>query len=196
MIHLKTINNFEFKSNNKKIIFFIIIFSISIPLFFISLLNPDKYVYFLLPNKILVIIVSLIGFILFPYAIYFFIKFYNSAIKITNEGIYNGLSFLSLKFISWEEIIDIKFPEEKKNKRIAIIVKNPEKFLKNNDFITSYFSKLEINYYKTPIFINFSLIDCDYEELKTKLIIKWEEFKNNRATPLPQEQKSDKGKSD
>lgn len=171
-----------YKQNNFKIIIFLLLFLALLLCCLVALQNPGRYTTPLIPSKIIIIILSLLGLIVFPYISYFFIKWLfqkQKGVEINDNGIYNGLYFLKINFIPWEEIVDISNPKKNGEKRIKILVKRPFEFLEGSDFLTQTFMQIQIRISKTPIYINPYFLKTPDKEIYKELIGKWEEYKKD-----------------
>jgi hypothetical protein len=150
----------------------------------IAIQNPSKYVSVLAPSEYIVFLLSLLGILFIPYLSVFFIKWIfskNAFLEIDEKGVYYGLSYSKEKQIYWEEIVDIVDPENRKSKKIGIIVKNPNRFIKG-DIITKFFLEIEQNNYKTAIHINTYFLSGNFNDIKQSIILYWESYKERHKT--------------
>lgn len=93
---------------------------------------------------------------------------------LNSEGIIHHTEGYSLGFIPWDEVVKISeemSPESQPEKLIIIQVKNPEKYLKREEFLRKYlfrtrFSLMDLmGRYDTPISISAISLHQDHEEL-------------------------------
>jgi hypothetical protein len=167
-----------FKKNYLKIVLFLVIFFLLFFFCLIAIQNPSKYVYFLLPSPIFVFILSLIGIIFFPYISYHLIGWLLKSKYglVTNEkGISNPLYFLKVNFIEWEDIVSISMSQNSNEKRIKIIVKDYDKYLKGSDFLTQFLMKFESKN-NTVVFINPYFLKVNREELYKTILNEWGKY--------------------
>jgi hypothetical protein len=168
-----------YKKNYTKIILFLIIFIVLFCVCLVAIQNPSKYVYFLLPSPSLVIVLCLLGLITLPYISYHFIGWIFKArygLEINEKGINNYLYFLKVNFIKWDEIVDVSLSNESNEKRIKIIVKDFDKYLKESDFLTRFFMNHQVKNGEAVIYINPYFLKAEKKELFATILKEW---KNN-----------------
>lgn len=152
----------------------------------VAIQNPSKYVYFLLPSPSLVIVLSLLGLITLPYISYHFIGWIfkeRYGLEINEKGINNPLYFLKVNFIKWDDIIDVSLSNESNEKRIKIIVKDFDKYLKGSDFLTRFFMNHQLKNGDAVIYINPFFLKADKKELYATILKEWKN--NNLRINIP-----------
>lgn len=170
-----------YKKNITKIILFLVIFLVLFCCCLVAILNPSKYVYFLLPSPRLVVILSLLGLLILPYITYHFIGWIfkgKYGLEINEYGINNSLSFLKLKFIQWEDIVGVSLSNESNEKRIKITVKNFSKYIKGSDFLTHFFMNHQVKKEVAVVYINPYFLKADKEELYARILKEWKKYSN------------------
>lgn len=143
----------------------------------IGSLNPSKYVYWFLPSKEIVFVVSVIGIIFTIMGLILVLynvfndKYY---IEINNQGVFIGLLPYHNRFVRWEDIEEIEEKKINYNKYLVLFVKDPILYLDNdNNLLHKFFFKMNLNMHGTPYFINTNSLDCSFEELKKNIIEYW-----------------------
>jgi hypothetical protein len=168
-----------YKKNYTKISLFLTIFIVLFSCCLVAIQNPSKYVYFLLPSPSLVIVLSLLGLLTLPYISYHFIGWIlkeRYGLEINEKGINNPLYFLKVNFIKWDDIVDVSLSNESNEKRIKIIVKDFDKYLKGSDFLTRFFMNHQLKKGDAVIYINPYFLKADKKELYATILKEW---KNN-----------------
>jgi len=147
----------------------------------ITVQNPEKYTFVLLPSKYLVLILSIIGMMAMIYLFIFFIKLIfnkKAFFEINEKGIYNGLGFTKEKQIEWNNIKKVDIINYKGIPRIRINLYNDHPFIENTDFITKFILKQTIKDLGTPIIIDNVYLKCSFDELSKIILESWEKYKN------------------
>ena len=75
------------------------------------------------------------------------------ALIIDSAGIRDNSSFVSVSFIPWHEVMEMKFIDVKGNKFCLLFVQNPDKIINNETGIKKWLMKLNYNMYGTPVTI-------------------------------------------
>jgi hypothetical protein len=132
------------------------------------------------PGKIFVVGVASILF--FGIGAFFLLKKLGDkspGLILSNQGIFDNASAVSVGFIPWTDIVEIRETKVANQTFVNIIVKNPQHYI---DKQTSAFKKklIQLNYnqYGTVIGISATALKCDYKELKAMLDKKFDEVKN------------------
>ncbi|KRN88351.1 STM3941 family protein [Ligilactobacillus ceti] len=93
----------------------------------------------------------------------------NLGLFITEEGIYDNTSTLSIGFIKWNDIMSIQKVRVilTDQKFISIAVKNPLEYISTEkNFIAKWFMKINMKFYGTPVIINSNFLKIDLEGLE------------------------------
>lgn len=177
-------SNIIFKKNKFKYLFIallllvIIIFTGYISTLFIF--NPSEYIYWLMPNKIVVFLMGILGALGTLVLLYILIKSVfnkNFYISINQEGLYLGIIQYSNKLIYWKDIIGIESMYINGIKHILIYIKNIEYYKNKEKGIQKYFFSLSVERYKTPFAINVSALSDNFGVIIKSIISNWEKYK-------------------
>ena len=154
------------KNNLKPIAIIVLTLGIIYLLGFKFLRYPAEHTYFLLPTKKIVMTFSIIGITFCLLAIFIILKNIfrkNAFLKIYEQGIYDGFSFYSNKFIQWNEINRIETIHYNRNNYIAIFAKKTQNKEKG---INRLFYKMNELFMGTPYIISAGYLDCSFNELE------------------------------
>ncbi|SDM20496.1 STM3941 family protein [Chryseobacterium taihuense] len=173
-----------FKKNKPKYLFIILLLSTLITfLLYIGILwisNPNKYIFWLLPNKHSVILFCFLSFFGAFILLYILIKSIfnkNFYVKINKDGLFLGIIQYSNKLIHWKDITGIESVEINGIKHILIYIKNIEYYKKYEKGIQKYFFVSRNEKYKTPFVINVSALSDNFNDIIKSIITSWEKFK-------------------
>lgn len=173
-----------FKKNKYKYLFIILLLLILITfLFYIGIIwmsNPAKYVFWLMPNELSVVLFSMLSILGALILLYITIKSIfnkNFFIRINQEGLFLGIIQYSNKLIYWKDITGIESIEINGIKHIVIYIKNIEYYKNKEKGIQRYFFTSKFEKYKTPFIINVSALSDSFSDIITSIILNWEKFK-------------------
>ncbi len=143
---------------------------------------PPKVNISIFSNPITVFIVGLVS-ILFFGVVGFSIsrKLFDKSVGliISGEGIDDNSSGVSVGFVPWTDVIEIKDTKVANQNIISLIVKNPQDYIdRQKNFMKKKSMQMNYKYYDTVIGISTNGLKCNYKELKTMLDAKFEEFKS------------------
>ena len=131
-------------------------------------------------NPVLIFIAGIASILFFGIVgFYIFKKLFDNSpgIIISDEGVFDNASGVCVGFIPWTDIIEIGETIVANRKFINIIVKNPQDYI---DREKSAFKRklIQMNYksYGTVIGIQSSGLKCTYDQLKTLIEERFEEF--------------------
>ncbi|MGC5742977.1 STM3941 family protein [Chryseobacterium sp. NFX27] len=150
----------------------------------ITVQNPEKYTFVLLPSKYLVLILSSIGMIAMIYLFNFFIRLIfnkKAFFEINKKGIYNGLGFTKEKKIEWNNIEKVDVINYKGIPRIRVNLYNYRPFIENTDFVTKFILKQTVKDLGTPVIIDNVYLKCSFDELSKRILDSWEKYKHKSA---------------
>jgi len=173
-----------FKKNKFKYLFIallllvIIIFTGYISTLFIF--HPSEYIYWLMPNKLVVFLIGILGASGTLVLLYIVIKSVfnkNFFIRINQEGLYLGIIQYSNKLIYWKDITSIESIEINGIKHIVIYIKNIEYYKNKENGIQRYFLKLNLGKYNTPFVINVNALSDKFDVIMQSIIRNWEKYK-------------------
>lgn len=173
-----------FKKNKFKYLFIallllvIIIFTGYISTLFIF--NPSEYIYWLMPNKLVVFLMGILGALGTLVLLYIFIKSVfnkNFYISINQEGLYLGIIQYSNKLIYCKDIIGVESIEINGVEHILIYIKNIEYYKSKEKGIQKYFFTSSAKKYKTPFVINVNALSDKFDVIMQSIIRNWEKYK-------------------
>lgn len=156
------------------ILFFTIYFSIK----FIS--NPSKYIYVLMPNELIVVLVGIIGILGSFFLSYIMIKsIFNKEffIRINQHGLFLGIIQYSNRLIKWNDITEIKIVKINNIEHILIYIGNIEYYKNKEKGLQKYFFVSRAEKYGTPFVINTSALSSNVNEITNIMIDNWKRFK-------------------
>ncbi len=101
---------------------------------------------------------------------------YKPGITIDKFGINVNAGSFSFGLIKWDDIEEIKETLYYNQKLMLILVKNPEYYIQgqNNAFKRKQM-EMSLKYLATPITISANSLNCNFEELKSILLLKFDE---------------------
>ncbi|QIY90536.1 STM3941 family protein [Chryseobacterium gallinarum] len=173
-----------FKKSKPKYLFFILILLvIIISVLYFGILwvkNPSKYIFWLMPSKIIVFFVGSLAILSSIILIYFLIKsIFNKKffIEINEKGLFLGIIQYSNKLIYWEDITHIESVKINGVNHILIFVKNIEHYKNKEKGIQKYFFTSTSKKYGTPFVINVNALSDKFENIVETIIITWEKCK-------------------
>jgi hypothetical protein len=167
-----------FKKNKLKhlffsfILFLLIIFTLFIGISFLN--NPSKYVYVILPNQLIVILVGILAI----FSSFKSITNKDFYIRICEDGLFLGIIQYSNKLVAWNDIIEIKSIKISEIDYILILVSNPEYYKSKESGIEKYFFESRMKRYNSPFVINTNALKADFETIFKQIILNWEKSKN------------------
>jgi hypothetical protein len=104
----------------------------------------------------------------------------NPALIIDEKGITDYSTFMSVGLIHWEDITAIKGGKLKSTHFITIHIKNKKKYIANSkNAWQTYMMKINSKYFRTPIHINSSGLQCKHDELMAIILKAQETYKSN-----------------
>lgn len=173
-----------FKKNKPKYLFFIllllIILFIAVYISTLFIFNPSKYIYWLMPNELIVFLVGIMGILGVLVLLYIMIKSVfnkNFFIRINQDGLFLGIIQYSNKLIYWKDITGIESVEINGIKHISIYIKNIEYYKNQERGIQKYFFTTRTEKYKTPFVINVNALSDSFNDIIKSIIASWEKFK-------------------
>lgn len=105
----------------------------------------------------------------------------DTAIYISDEGIYDVSTGNTYGTIVWTDIEDIRVMDdisELKNKYLVIKVSNPTEYIQRERNMSKRRSlELRFQYYGSPICISNRALNCTFEELRSAVMLKYEQHK-------------------
>ncbi len=99
---------------------------------------------------------------------------------ISDEGVFDNSSALSVGLVLWTDILEIKETKFVNQTFISLIVKNPQVYIdRQTNVIKGVLMQKNFDTYGTAIAISANGLNCGYQELKDTLDKKFLEFKGN-----------------
>jgi len=93
------------------------------------------------------------------------------AITLNEVGLTDNSSTLSIGLILWEDITDIKVTKVLFQKRLLIVVRNPNKYLsRSSNPLKKLMARSNIKFYKTPIIFPAQWLLDDVADIRSILI--------------------------
>lgn len=171
----------KIKFNKKRIALLLIICIPCYILFWNFFLNPEDHITSRHKSPFIICIIGFLGVLFLSIGIFVLLKMFvrkNPALIIDEKGITDYTTFVSIGLILWEDITAIKGRKVKSDYLITIHVKNKKKYLalSKNRFQT-YMMKLNSKYFRSPIHINSSGLQCKHDELMAIILKAYETHK-------------------
>lgn len=117
-------------------------------------------------------IFSVFGIIFFGFCgFYYMMKLFDKkpGLVIYDEGIIDNSSAISPGLIKWQDIIDIFITEINNQKFLTFEIKNPDELVSKQRGLKKILMTINKNYFRSPIHISSSILDCDFQELHDKI---------------------------
>ena len=173
----------EFKLSKSKIVlmfFGCLIFCILSILF---IMNPEKFTSWRHSSSTMVLIVGILGVTFFGICLLFYArKMFDKTpgLIVNDKGIYDNASGISVGFIPWNDIVEIKETVVINQSFVNIVVKNPDKYIETQKNIFKR-KLVQINYnsFGTVIAIPSVSINSEFNDLKRILQQEFEKHKNS-----------------
>jgi len=145
-------------------------------------INPPKVNITIFSNPITVFIVGLAS-ILFFGSIGFLIfrKLFDNSpgLIISDEGINDNSSGISIGFVPWTDVIEIKETRVANQNIICLTLKNPQDYIdRQKNSIKKKSMQMNYKNFDTVVVISVNGLKCDFKELKNMLYLRFNEFKN------------------
>lgn len=100
-------------------------------------------------------------------------------LTISDEGIFENTNALSIGFINWEDITEIKTIQIKSTQILLIFVKNPQSYLDKAQGVKKFLMKSNFSMYGTPLSITTVTIKFKFNELEQIIMQQFEEYRKN-----------------
>lgn len=145
-------------------------------------INPEKFIYILLPNKFVATLIGALGILFIPVVFYYLVKmaFHSKAYFLVDEtGIHNGVSPFSKKSIVWESITEIRV--FKKQKKIGVYVKNDKVYYDSLNPVIKMLIALNFKKFGTPLILDSIYLNCSFDEFENLIIEKYDNFLNTQV---------------
>ncbi|MDQ1163164.1 hypothetical protein QE422_003532 [Chryseobacterium sp. SORGH_AS 447] len=161
-------------SKRKKILLILgllIVLILEIPL----IINSENYTSTLFKSAIFIKITSIIGALITILAliIYCSIVFTKKMdIIISEKGIEDNSSYVSIGMIFWDDITSIKHIDVMSTKFLIINVRDPDKYINKQSNFKKKLLRRNLKTYGSPISISSNALSCDFNELE-KIILKY-----------------------
>jgi len=143
-------------------------------------INPPKVNISIFSNPTLVFIVGLASILFFGLVGFFiFKKLFDNApgLIISTEGVFDNSSGVSVGFVPWTDIVEIKETKISNQKFINIVVKNPQEYIdKQKSAFKRKSLKVNYNSYGTVIGISANGLKIKYNDLKALFDKQFAEF--------------------
>lgn len=132
-------------------------------------------------NKTIVFIIGLIGVIFFGFTtIYLIKKLFDKSpgIIITEDGIYDNSSAVSLGFIPWTDIIEIKTSKVFTESFVNIVLKNPQAYIDKYKYtLRRKYIRTNRKSYDSLITISANGLNINHSELKSLIEKSFADFR-------------------
>jgi len=142
--------------------------------------DPEKFITFNHKNVEIIRIVGIVGCALFSSAlIYIPLKLLDKkpGLTISEEGITDNSSAVSVGLILWKDIISIKTEQIKSIKFFIVDVKNPDEYIMSKSKLKQMLLKINIQKYGTPITIMCSGLKYDFNKIQQLINDGFEKYK-------------------
>ena len=147
--------------------------------------NPPKIDLPFLGSPVIIFIVGLVSFLFFGIMGFFIFKMLGDktpGLVISDEGIFDNSSALSVGLVLWTDILEIKEIKVVNQTFICLIVKNPQDYIdRQTNVIKGVLMQKNYDSYGTAIAISANGLNCGYQELKDTLDKKFLEFKSKKG---------------
>lgn len=174
-----------FKKNKSKYLLFIslllIILFIVVYISALFIFNPSEYIYWLMPNKVIVFLVGILGVLGSLILLYIIVKSIfnkNFHIRINQDGLFLGIIQYSNKLILWKDITGVESVEINGIKHILINVKNIDYYKNYEKGIQKHFFMSRTEKYNTPFIINVNALSDNFNDIIKSIIASWEKYKS------------------
>ncbi len=173
----------EFKLSKSKIVlmfFGCLIFCILSILF---IMNPEKFTSWRHSSSTMVLIVGILGVTFFGICLLFYArKMFDKTpgLIVNDKGIYDNASGISVGFIPWNDIVEIKETVVINQSFVNIVVKNPYKYIETQkNIFKRKLVQINYNFFGTVIAIPSVSINSEFNDLKRILQQEFEKHKNS-----------------
>jgi len=173
----------EFKLSKSKIVlmfFGCLIFCILSILF---IMNPEKFTSWRHSSSTMVLIVGILGVTFFGICLLFYArKMFDKTpgLIVNDKGIYDNASGISVGFIPWNDIVEIKETVVINQSFVNIVVKNPDKYIETQkNIFKRKLVQINYNFFGTVIAIPSVSINSEFNDLKRILQQEFEKHKNS-----------------
>ncbi|WP_378106641.1 STM3941 family protein [Chryseobacterium sp. sg2396] len=173
-------NTIKIKSSKTKFLLIITAAVIFIILGLFLVINPDYFISNIFRNSIVISITGYISIIFFSICLILIIKVLVSkriSLVVDEKGIIDNSSYTSVGMISWNDITSIHSISISSNKFLIINVKNPHKYINNQNDIKRRLLEGTFKTYGSPISISSTILACSFKELEAIIL---ESFNDNR----------------
>lgn len=146
-------------------------------------MNPEKFTRWRHSSSTMVLIVGILGVTFFGICLLFYArKMFDKTpgLIVNDKGIYDNASGISVGFIPWNDIVEIKETVVINQSFVNIVVKNPDKYIETQKNIFKR-KLVQINYnsFGTVIAIPSVSINSEFNDLKRILQQEFEKHKNS-----------------
>jgi len=149
-----------------------------------AIVNPTKFISGLYTSPTLIFFSGLASIIFFGFVgFYVFKKLLDNkpGLIISNSGIFDNSSGISVGFIPWSDIKEIKQTIVTNQKFINLIVKNPQHYIEGQPTkLKRWLAERNYKSYGTAIAISANALKYNYDELKLLLQQKFEKYKSEQ----------------
>ena len=146
---------------------------------------PPKIDLPLFGNPTIIFVVGLASILFFGIMGFFIIKMLGDkspGLVISDEGVFDNSSALSVGLVLWTDILEIKETKVVNQTFISLIVKNPQDYIdRQTNVIKGVLMQKNYDSYGTAIAITVNGLNCEYQELKDTLDKKFLEFKSKKT---------------
>lgn len=169
--------------SKKKLILALIASIIFVTVGIIFVINPTKFTSFLFRSPTLIFLAGLASIIFFGGLwLYLIKKMFDkkAGLIVSDEGITDNSSAISVGFVSWEDITEITVQEVMSNKFIILITNQPEKYInKEKNRLKRHSLNYNYNNFGSPIAITSNSLQISFKNLENLLREEFEKIKKN-----------------
>jgi hypothetical protein len=147
-----------------------------------GVINPTRFISFLYRSPTFIFLSGLAGIIFFGFVGFYLLKKLfdkKPGLIISNNGIVDNSSGISVGFVPWSDIKEIKETMVANQKFINLIVKNPQHYIEGQPTkLKRWIVKRNYKSFGTPIGISANGLKYNYDELKLLLQQRFEQYKS------------------
>ena len=99
------------------------------------------------------------------------------ALTIATDGITDNSSLLKAGFIPWSDVLGLELNTFRGQQFIAVVVKDPQKYIKRGNFLSQTFMRLNQKWYDSAVQISLNTIDAEHVDVFELMQKKFSEFK-------------------
>lgn len=146
-------------------------------------MNPEKFTSWRHSSSTMVLIVGILGVTFFGICLLFYArKMFDKTpgLIVNDKGIYDNASGISVGFIPWNDIVEIKETVVINQSFVNIVVKNPDKYIETQkNIFKRKLVQINYNFFGTVIAIPSVSINSEFNDLKRILQQEFEKHKNS-----------------